>query len=203
MQCPLGSGHATKDGGVPLDRSSSSRGSANTGSFMRTVGAICVASAYPARPVRDSNRHRPGEAYTKQGQHLTRGDVDVSRFEPHRSMPHAQRLCLVRRIPSPHKGADAAAKSKKVQVNGTTLHYLEWGREQSPPLMLLHERRNCFRGPEAMDGVRNHRNRLSHGSVSCEKRIGWVFGRFPQLARPDGCMTRQRCGSIRLSNVRS
>jgi esterase len=32
----------------------------------------------------------------------------------------------------------AAATSKWVQVNGTTLHYLEWGNEQSPPLLLLH-----------------------------------------------------------------
>jgi esterase len=36
------------------------------------------------------------------------------------------------------QGTDAAAKSRRVQVNGTTLHYLEWGSEQSPPLMLLH-----------------------------------------------------------------
>jgi hypothetical protein len=36
------------------------------------------------------------------------------------------------------QGAAAVAKSKTVQVSGTTLHYLEWGREQAPPLVLLH-----------------------------------------------------------------
>ena len=47
---------------------------------------------------------------------------------------------LVHRSP-PHlaaQGVNAVARSKRVQVNGTTLHYLEWGREEAPPLLLLH-----------------------------------------------------------------
>jgi pimeloyl-ACP methyl ester carboxylesterase len=34
--------------------------------------------------------------------------------------------------------ADAAARSNTVQVNGVKLHYLEWGSERSPPMVLLH-----------------------------------------------------------------
>ena len=71
---------------------------------------------------------------------LERRNVNIARREMLRVLGTGLPAALVYR--STHRlagqDADEVARSKRVQVNGTTLHYLEWGSEQSPPLILLH-----------------------------------------------------------------